>query len=66
MTLDMQSVDNVRERLREGHQIWLDAGRPAERFRTAKVLFAKASANNSKHLNDEKRTVVMQAWRYLS
>jgi hypothetical protein len=66
LTLDMQSVDEWRKRIREGYDIWVDVGLQEDRFRTARVLSAKESESNSRYLSGEKRTRVIQAWRYIS
>ena len=66
MTLDLQSVDDWRKRLREGYQIWLDAGLPAERFRTAKGLITKEKKGLGSRSSGKKETLFVQVWRYLS
>ena len=66
MTLDLQSADNVRKRIREGHQVWRNAGLPEERFRMAKVLSTKQIESNGTYSGSENPTLVSRAWRHLS
>ncbi|WP_226011749.1 hypothetical protein [Halomicrobium salinisoli] len=66
LRLDLGTVDDVRQKLREGYDLWTSAGMPEERYRMATIQYKEETSSDLNYVDETSvKSFAMEAWRYL-